>query len=155
MVMAALAAGLLAVACGDDDDGAAETPGSTATATGTSTATVDPNAPVIDITLNEWPIEPSVASIEAGPVTFDATNEGAIPHEIEVFVIGEDVDIADLPVEEARARPGEVGAEEIGEIPKADLPAGTQVAATFVLEPGRHLLICNIPGHYESGMLQS
>ncbi len=111
-----------------------------------------PQAGAVGVVLDEWSIAPDVSTVKAGSVTFEAKNEGAVPHELEVFSIGEDVDIAALPVEASKAEAEQAGAEEIGEIEPEDLPGGGEAEATFDLEPGRYLLICNIAGHYEQGM---
>jgi uncharacterized cupredoxin-like copper-binding protein len=121
----------------------------TAVATGTEEAElfVDPNAPVVNVDLGEWFITPDVEEIEAGPVTFNTTNSGSIPHEL--VIIKTDMPVNDLPVEDGRVDEDAAG-EEIGEIEQFD--AGLTVAGTFELEPGNYALICNIPGHYEAGM---
>ncbi|MFQ6019999.1 MAG: sulfocyanin-like copper-binding protein [Dehalococcoidia bacterium] len=138
-------AGLLWLACNDDDGG-------------TQPATEEgAEEGLVGVILDEWDITDeetgaTTFTIAAGDVTFEAHNEGEVPHELEIFEISEDVDIAALPVEAGKADPAAVGAQEIGEIEEEDLPAGAWETALFNLGAGRHLLICNIPGHYEQGM---
>ena len=143
-----LAVALLALACGDDNDGGEEGDG-TATATGTAEAElfVDPEAPVVNVDLGEFFVTPDADEIQAGAVTFNASNVGAIPHEL--VVIKTDTPVDQLPVADAKVDEGAAG-EEIGEIEEFD--AGLILAGTFELEPGAYALICNIAGHYEGGM---
>ncbi len=142
-----LAVAMLALACGDDVGG--EEGDGTAEATGTAEAElfVDPDAPVVNVDLGEFFVTPDADEIEAGAVTFNASNAGAIPHEL--VIIKTDTAVDQLPVEDARVDEDAAG-EEIGEIEEFD--AGLTLAGTFELEPGAYALICNIPGHYEGGM---
>ncbi len=143
-----LAVAMLALACGDDGDGGEEGDG-TATATGTAEAElfVDPDAPVVNVDLGEFFLTPDVGEVEAGAVTFNASNVGAIPHEL--VIIKTDSPVDQLPVADAKVDEGAAG-EEIGEIEEFD--AGLTLAGTFELEAGAYALICNIAGHYEGGM---
>lgn len=147
--------GLIIAGCGDDDDNDDVAASSTVSPTSTGTAhalTLDPSAPVVEVTLDEWSIVPDVATMSAGAITFDVTNVGQIPHEIEIFPVADDLDVDDIPIENQRAQMAKVGSVEIGEIEEDELVGGAQVAATFQLEAGRYLLVCNIDGHFESGM---
>lgn len=132
---------LLALACGGGDEEGEE---ATATATEEGELFVDPDAPVVNVVLNEWSVEPEAATIEAGAVTFSAENAGTIPHEL--VIIKTDTPAGDLAV--AGSKVDEDAA--IGEI--AEFGAGLTVAGTFDLAAGRYALVCNIAGHYEQGM---
>lgn len=132
---------LLALACGGGEEEA------TATATEEGELFVDPSAPVVDVSLNEFSLTPSVAKGEAGPVTFSADNEGKIPHEL--VIIKTDTAIDKLPVTNGKVDEDAAG-ETIGEI--EEFQAGLTLAGTFDLAPGKYALICNIAGHYQSGM---
>ncbi len=140
-----LAVALLALACGDNgDDGGSSPP---ATATGEAELFVDPEATVVNVDLGEFFVTPDADEIQAGAVTFNASNVGAIPHEL--VVIKTDTPVDQLPVADAKVDEGAAG-EEIGEIEEFD--AGLTLAGTFELEPGAYALICNIADHYEGGM---
>ncbi|HXG36027.1 MAG TPA: plastocyanin/azurin family copper-binding protein [Dehalococcoidia bacterium] len=130
----AVIGGLLWLACGDGEE---------APPTGGAE---------VQVTLDEWSIKPNVSTVKAGPITFKADNRGAVAHELEIFSIGRDVDIAKLPLKASKADPEAVGAKEIGEIEEEDLPSKGKDEATFTLQSGRYLLICNIPAHYQQGM---
>ncbi len=131
MVFAALA--LIAPACGGDDG-------------------------TVDVTLEEFAIGVSTSSVAAGEVTFNATNEGPNdPHEL--VVIKTDLGITELPAGDDGAvlEDGE-GIELIGEI--EEFPVGETESATYDLDAGAYVLICNIvededgelESHYQEGM---
>ena len=130
---------LLIAACGSDEP--TESP--------TSPATVTPSAATVDVVLKEWSVEPSPNSSAAGSVTFDATNEGTIEHELVVVK-------SDLAPDALVVVNGKVDEEAsgtlIGEIEPDDLQPGQSSSATWDLEGGKYVLICNIAGHYSAGM---
>ncbi|MGE0134576.1 MAG: sulfocyanin-like copper-binding protein [Dehalococcoidia bacterium] len=153
---------LAAVACGDDDDG--DTGGSdgsdatstatrvatqtaTTTRTATATATASPGgASGIDVTEDEFTIDLSDDTADAGEVTFSIENEGAIVHN---FVIVDTDEAADsLPLDGA-----EVDLDALTVVDRTeDIPAGESADLTADLSPGRYVLICNVIGHYQAGM---
>ncbi len=143
-----LAVGLfLAVGCGGGSDG---DKGGAAEGSGEEQdgeLFVDPDAPVIDVALTEWALAPDAATAEAGPVTFSARNEGKAAHELVVVK-------TDTAADKLEAKNGKVdedtAGEMIGEIEQFD--AGKTLAKTFDLVPGHYVLLCNIEGHYGSGM---
>lgn len=110
----------------------------------------------VDVTLQEFAVIPASSSVEAGSITFDATNDG--PDDLhELVVIRTDLDPTALPTDENGAvdENGE-GIEVIGEI--EEFPVGEAESATFDLETGDYVLICNIydeeeqEAHYAEGM---
>lgn len=113
----------------------------------------------VAITLQEFAIAADPASVAAGSVTFDATNEG--PDDVHEFVvIATDLPITDLPtVEDGSVDEAGEGLEVIGEI--EDLPVGETQSVTLDLEAGNYALICNIydadeeEAHYQEGMRTS
>lgn len=110
----------------------------------------------VGVTLQEFAVIPAESSVEAGEVTFEATNEG--PDDVHEFVIFR-TDLApdQLPVDENGAvdEAGE-GLELIDEI--EDIPVGETQSVTVELESGNYVLICNIwdedeqEAHYQEGM---
>ncbi|MGE0227691.1 MAG: sulfocyanin-like copper-binding protein [Dehalococcoidia bacterium] len=157
---------LAVVACGDDDDGdtngggdatstvtrvvtqtATPTRTATATATATRTATAAPGgAGDIDVTEDEFTIDLSDDTADAGEVTFSIENEGAIVHN---FVIIDTDEAADaLPLDGAQVNLDDLTVVERTE----DIPAGESADLTADLSPGRYVLICNVIGHYQAGM---
>ena len=131
----------LVVACGDDDDD-------------------DGNgeASEVAITLREWSVGADPASVKEGDVTFTAENVGPDdPHEL--VVVKTDLAPGDLPTREDGGvdEDGE-GIEIIGEI--EEFAVGETHSATWDLEAGDYVLICNIveeedgelEAHYALGM---
>ncbi len=144
---ATVAAGLLLLsACGggDDSDKAAEEQ-SQDEASGE--LFVDPAAPTINVALKEWTLTPAAVKSEAGAVTFNVGNDGSKEHE---FVILK----TDTPADKLAVTQGKVdedtAGESMGEIEEFD--AGKTLSKTFDLAPGHYVFICNIEGHYVSGM---
>ena len=113
---------------------------------------LDPTAPVIQVTLDEWSVTSNVGTASAGPITFKASNEGSIPHNLEIYRIGVETDIAEFPTQSGVAHPEEDTGARIGEIEERLLTALDAVEVTYLLESGRYALLCNIPGHYVAGM---
>jgi uncharacterized cupredoxin-like copper-binding protein len=110
----------------------------------------------VNVTLQEFSIATDPASVDAGEVAFEATNDG--PNDVHEFVVFRtDLGPADLPTDENGAvdETGE-GIELIGEI--EDIPVGETQSVTLELETGNYVLICNIwdedeqEAHYQEGM---
>lgn len=110
----------------------------------------------VDVTLQEFAVVPSPSSIEAGEVTFQATNEG--PDDVHEFVVFRTELAPDqLPVDENGAvDEGGAGLELIDEI--EDIPVGETQSVMVELESDNYVLICNIwdeeeqEAHYAEGM---
>ncbi len=117
-------------------------------------ATTEPVAPepaetvlsTVSATLSEWTVVVDVATVPAGEVTFNVENAGAIPHEL--VVVRSDLAEGALPVADGRVVESEI--DIAGEV--EEFAAGTTESATFTLEAGSYVLICNIPAHYTQGM---
>jgi len=110
----------------------------------------------VNVTLQEFSIATDPATVDAGEVVFEATNEG--PDDVHEFVVFQtDLDPTELPTDEngAVVETGE-GIELIGEI--EDIPVGETQSVTLDLEAGNYVLICNIfdedeqEAHYQEGM---
>jgi uncharacterized cupredoxin-like copper-binding protein len=110
----------------------------------------------VDVTLQEFAVIPSEATVGAGEVTFDVTNEG--PDDVHEFVvIRTDLSPEALPtVEDGSVDEAGEGLEVIDEI--EDIPVGDSSSLTVDLEAGNYVLICNIydatedEAHYQEGM---
>lgn len=152
--------GLVAgLACGGSSS-SASTP-TTAKAATTATKPPDPtpgpvgteseNEQNVPVSLVEWKIMApgggTIGPLKAGEVKFDVHNDGTTQHEF--VVIKTDADPGALPVEDAK-----VNEETAGESPGEadDIDPGQSKTATMRLEPGKYVFICNVPGHYLSGM---
>lgn len=142
---------LLFGACGGDDDDDDDGGGGGVTATPTATSAGGDaggagGGEAITVTLSEWAVEPEVASVGAGEITFTALNEGSVAHEF--VIIRSDLAADALPVESGIVP--ETDVDLVAEIEQ--FPAGTSERLTVDLEAGSYLLICNIVGHYDLGM---
>ena len=139
---------LLLPACGGDDDG-----GDTGGATATETASDDGGATTVAVALQEFAVSADPASVPAGSVTFDVTNDG--PDDVHEFVvIKTDLAPTDLPTDKDGAvlEDGE-GMEVVDEI--EDIPVGETPTLTVDLESGAYVLICNILQEEPDGTLEA
>jgi uncharacterized cupredoxin-like copper-binding protein len=97
--------------------------------------------------LSEYRISPATASAGHGHVTIRVTNAGNETHELLVVKGRRSLPTRNGRVdEEALEEDGRV----IGEI--ADVKRGKTAGRTFTLKKGSYVLLCNLPGHYKSGM---
>ena len=123
-IVAALLIGL--TGCGDDDK-----------AEGT-----------IDVTLSDFKIELSDASVPAGEVTFKLDNQGPSLHEFVVFKT--DLGLDELPTDDT----GDVVENDdfapLDEI--EDIEDGASPELKMDLAAGDYVLICNVPDHFRQGM---
>jgi len=124
------AVALLGAACGDD----------------AGTEPADGSGSTIDVTLADDAVTLSETGVAAGSITFDATNDGTLTHELEVFE-GEQ-DPASLPIEDGVANTE--GWTMVDEI--EDITPGSSADLTLDLAPGTYQIVCNLSGHFEKGM---
>ncbi len=105
----------------------------------------------VNIDLKEYSITPDVLSVPAGSVTLRVRNAGDVNHEM--VVLKTDLAPTALPVDSAKDKVSEDGAgvQSIGEL--EDIHPGNTPSKTFNLSPGKYVFVCNIPGHYRSGMV--
>jgi len=96
----------------------------------------------IGVTLREFAVVPSATVGQAGRVTFNVRNAGAVTHEFVVLRTAKPA--ADLL---KGARADETG--NVGET--GDLQPGQTKTVALTLKPGHYALICNLPGHYMAG----
>ena len=113
-------------------------------------ATPTPVMQTVVVELDEWSVRPDKTSVSAGDVTFEARNVGTIAHEL--VVLKTDLAADELVLEGTQVSE-EASGELIGEIEEDELGPGQSTANTFGLASGKYVLFCNIPGHYQSGML--
>ncbi len=129
----------------------------------TSDASAAPQEPAagstVAVTLQEFSVIATPASVPAGSVTFNTTNKG--PDDVhEIVVIKTDLAMADIPTDKDGAMIEDAeGLDPIDEV--EDLKVGDTQDLTVDLEPGRYLLVCNIvqkepdgsmEAHYKMGM---
>jgi uncharacterized cupredoxin-like copper-binding protein len=151
VIVALFSLALLAAACGDDDEdgnGNGDEPTATQPADGDEPPDdVTDGGGTVDVSVGEFFVTPSPATIGAGTVTFSVSNDGAIPHNF--LVIKSDEDPSGLPVDGDTFTVDEDQVDVLGV--SSDLDSGATEEVTVDLEQGNYVLICNIPTHYEAG----
>ncbi|KND57367.1 hypothetical protein BSCH_00463 [Candidatus Paraburkholderia schumanniana] len=102
----------------------------------------------IHVKLTDDMIQLDADTAREGRVTFDVNNAANGNTEHEFAVLRTDMDDARLPVHNGQVT--ESRFKKIGEV--EDLARGSTKRLSVKLAPGRYVLICNRPGHYEMGM---
>ncbi|TDN70779.1 cupredoxin domain-containing protein [Paraburkholderia sp. BL10I2N1] len=100
----------------------------------------------VKLTDNTIQLDPGTAN--AGRITFEVNNAANGNAEHEFVVLRTDMDDAHLPVHKGQV--AESRFKKMGEV--EDLAQGSTRRLSLKLAPGRYVLICNRPGHYEMGM---
>jgi uncharacterized cupredoxin-like copper-binding protein len=103
--------------------------------------------PPITTTLTDYAFTLSQASAKNGKVTFRMTNSGSLVHEF--VVVQTDLAANMLPMN-ADGNVDEEKLKSMGE--QGDIETGKTLDLTLDLHPGRYLIICNLPGHFQRGM---
>ncbi|TAK80317.1 MAG: hypothetical protein EPO16_00830 [Dehalococcoidia bacterium] len=120
------------------------------TATAPTTATPAPPAAArldVAVTLKDFAVVATPASITAGKVTFAVQNAGVSPHEF--VIVKSDLAPDSLPQVNQKTV-DEKQVQVIGKVEPFD--GGSKRELALELQPGRYVLLCNIPSHYISGM---
>jgi uncharacterized cupredoxin-like copper-binding protein len=88
-------------------------------------------------------------TVKAGRVTFDVTNDSKML-EHEFLIARLNVAPNKVPINKSKDIVKESALKGVKEL--GDLNPGKSGTMTVDLKPGKYLLFCNIPGHYEAGM---
>jgi uncharacterized cupredoxin-like copper-binding protein len=138
-----VAAGLALVAsgCGEDDE--------TTAASGTTTTTTPADPPgdpetTLNVAMTEFKFTPANPELARGTLAITAENKGKTEHEL--VLLKTNADPSKLP----KKGDGVSEKDSVGEIP--EVAPGQDGSATFDLKPGKYVMVCNIPGHYDAGM---
>ncbi len=102
----------------------------------------------LSATLRDDGITLSPTSVGPGKLMIEATNDGTLTHEFEVFIVPEGVDANALPLDGDRADDQRL--EALDEV--EDIAPGTSATLSLDFAPGTYAVICNLPGHYANGM---
>jgi uncharacterized cupredoxin-like copper-binding protein len=129
---------------------AAATSAPTAAATTATTPAAGGGAGAITLTEKDFSISAGTATAQAGAVTFNVQNDGPSVHEL--VVIKTDLAPDQLPVNPDiyAVDEGAAGISVVGKV--TDIAANASKSLTVDLTPGRYVLICNLPAHYQQGM---
>jgi uncharacterized cupredoxin-like copper-binding protein len=91
----------------------------------------------------------STSTVNAGEVTFEVDNESAVTvHEMVLIALDSPND--SMPYDAKTMSIDEETAHSLGEVSELEPGAGGKL--TVNMKPGKYALICNVPGHYKSGM---
>lgn len=105
--------------------------------------------PGIPSALDEYSIRLDDGSLPAGPQAFNVHNVGQIAHQFLVLRTADDP--GELPVgKDGVVRLDAKGIEEVAEV--EIVAPGERQLLEVDLAAGRYAVICNIAGHYSSGM---
>lgn len=148
LVLAMLVTALVIAGCGSDStdqntNNAANGAGGAAGATEPA-AESESGGARIDAKLDEWSIKTDSPNATSGKVEFNADNVGKLPHEL--VVLKTDEAAGSLKVTGGRVSEK----DSVGSI--HDIAAGDSKADELDLKPGKYVLVCNLPGHYQAGM---
>ncbi len=100
----------------------------------------------VSLTDDPFAVTPDQPTISEGLVYFLANNDGTQDHNFRV--IATDLPPDQLPTASGAADEGAL--DVVASIPQ--FGAATSQSTEVELPPGNYVLICNIPGHYASGM---
>ena len=140
-----LVAGLVIAGCG----GSSSDTTSTSAASGAQTGTTGGNS--LTVKMTDFAFTPSDPTVKSGTLRISSPNDGQVEHEL--VVLKTDKPAGSLPVkgnevdEEGLEAKGVENAGEIEEV-----GPGQTKSNDFKLTPGKYVMICNLPGHYQQGM---
>jgi uncharacterized cupredoxin-like copper-binding protein len=102
----------------------------------------------LGVQLKEFTVVLGKTSVAAGRIRFAAGNVGAVQHML--VVLRTDLAPEALPLKGTVVDTTGPGVTLVGEIPPID--AGKTERKVFEPTAGKHVLICNVPSHYQQGM---
>lgn len=128
--------------------GGSSSSGTPSASTTTTTATTQTAAATtVNVTLggsNEFALTADRTTVSAGTITFNVTNAGSMVHEMVIVPAPDGADA----LKKADGEADETGSP--GEVPET--ASGKSGSVTVTLEPGKYILVCNLPGHFAAGM---
>lgn len=100
----------------------------------------------VDISLHEFAVDTTPATIADGLTNFIIENTGSGPHNFRVIQ-------TELPADGLPLSGDTVDETAVNVVASSDtVTAGTFASVITTLDPGRYVLICNVPTHYGNGM---
>ncbi len=143
---ALLGGAMLVIGCSGAGGGASPSAAAGGTAAGGASAA----GATVNATLSEFKIDLSPASTGAGKVTFAIRNTGTTVHEFVVFRTDLAADKLPMASSEPEVDEEGEGIEAVDEV--EDIAPGGSQSLTVDLTAGHYVAICNVAGHYQSGM---
>ena len=137
VLLAVLSLGIAGSACGSDAPKA-------------SPSATESDDTSVDTVEKDFSIAVSPTSSSTRKVTFKITNQGPTAHEFVVFKT--DLDPASLPLIADGTAVNEDGAGVTHIDEKEDIAKDATTTLSLTLQPGKYILICNLPTHYKLGM---
>jgi uncharacterized cupredoxin-like copper-binding protein len=104
----------------------------------------------IPVTLKDYRISSSVATVRAGIVSFDVRNGGPSTHEFVVFATDRPADGLPLGADGLTVDEDSPLLRYVGEFSQVDI--GRSRTLVVRLRAGSYVLVCNMEGHYLGGM---
>ena len=114
----------------------------------TATVIVEEGTIAVGLVDPDWAVTADPAVIPAGDLTLSVENQGNLIHNLRV--IRTDLNADQLPLDATGFMVDEENLNVILSV--ADLRSGDSEDSDVTLEAGGYVLLCNIPGHYDSGM---
>jgi uncharacterized cupredoxin-like copper-binding protein len=105
----------------------------------------------VHVTAHEMSFRMSQSSVLPGKIDFLVTNTSKIPHEMNV--IKTDLSVNKLPVINNGQLDKQKAGTLVGEINASELKTGTTKLLSLDLTPGNYLIISNLPGQFQAGMI--
>jgi uncharacterized cupredoxin-like copper-binding protein len=104
----------------------------------------------VSVSLKDYRIMSSIATLHAGTVSFDVHNRGPSTHEFVVFETARAADQMPLGADGLTIDEDSPLLRHVGEMARVDI--GQSRRLTLRLTPGSYVLVCNMEGHYLGGM---
>ena len=100
---------------------------------------------------------PRTVRVPAGAITIDLVNRGTRAHELLVFPLpsSERAGMRDVGIDDRVSEAGSLGEVSPVCVQPGDVDGiapGNTGRVTLRLRPGRYEVVCNLPGHYRTGM---
>jgi uncharacterized cupredoxin-like copper-binding protein len=115
-----------------------------------SDAAAVPTAGAPHAALSEFKVDLSATTLPTGQLSITIDNAGTVPHELLVF--RSELSAAAYPLTAA----GDIDEEgpSITKMSDGDNldPGASQTRTVDLTQPGKYLFVCNLPGHFASGM---
>lgn len=106
---------------------------------------------VVHVSLAEWSISGVPNTVPAGDYEFVITNNGTVPHELVMWATKDPAKAlprgADSDVNEDSS-----ALESVLDTGSSLRPGETRVVFADLTATGHYAMVCNLPGHYRSGM---